>query len=97
MIKKHRLLTAIISGLLLIAAVAIAQARPEVTITSPHPRLVAGQKAIQVAWDKITTAQEFYRSKGVRAEFGGHVANAKRLLEEANAELQAAADVAESK
>jgi hypothetical protein len=53
-----------------------------------HPNLAAAQHLTTQAWEKISAAQ-----KANEFDLGGHAAKAKELLDEANRELKAAAEV----
>ena len=54
-----------------------------------HPNLVAADKALATAWDKISAAQ-----KANEFDMDGHAAKAKELLEQANTQLKEAAEAA---
>lgn len=66
-----------------------AQQGPVVDIGNRHGNLRQAQENIVQAWHLVSEAQEMNDSR-----LGGHAANAKRLLEQANDELRLAADVA---
>jgi hypothetical protein len=83
-------LTAILLTGLLAAAAAPAQPGPAKDINAKHhPNLAAAQRLSAQAFERISAAQtanEF--------DMGGHAAHAKELLDEANKELRAAANMA---
>ena len=54
-----------------------------------HGNLSAAQEYIVMSWQRINRAQQANND-----QLGGHVQKAKELLEQADAELRAAADVA---
>jgi hypothetical protein len=54
-----------------------------------HPNLAAAQRLAKRAFEKIVAAQE-----ANEFDLGGHAAKAKDLLDQANAELKAAAETA---
>lgn len=67
-----------------------AQQRPPVRNISPHrhPNLAAAQRITDRAYQKILEAQQ-----ANEFDLGGHAQHAKELLEQANRELKAAAQV----
>jgi len=68
---------------------ACAQA-PVVNINSDsHPALARAQQSIRVAYKNISEAE-----KANGNDLGGHTSRAKELLDQADVELRAAADVA---
>jgi hypothetical protein len=72
-------------------AMAVAQA-PSVTIDpSRHGNLAAAQDSVVQAWSHISDAQHANDS-----HLGGHAQRAKELLNQANAEIQLAADQADA-
>ena len=85
-----KLVAPILISALFAAGALAAQDKPARNISGrKHPNLAAAQMHCQMAFDKITAAQaanEF--------DMGGHAAKAKELLEQASAELKAAAETA---
>jgi len=59
--------------------------------TSNHPNLAAAQQLCQQAIDKLTAAQE-----ANNRDMKGHAAKAKQLIQQAMAEIQLAAQAADS-
>jgi len=82
--KKILLATALLFGS------SIATAKPATNVSAKkHPNIAAAQKLVTQAFEKITAAQ-----KANEYDMDGHAAKAKDLLEQANAELKAAAEAA---
>jgi hypothetical protein len=77
-----KLMTALVLGL----ALTTASAAPVKNIGKKHPNLAAAQKLLDQAFNKVTAAQ-----KANEYDLGGHAAKAKDLIEQASAELKAAA------
>jgi hypothetical protein len=69
-----------------VSAAAIAQKPAENINPGRHPNLAAAQRFVDQAFNKITAAQ-----KANEWDMSGHAEKAKRLLDEANAELKLAA------
>lgn len=68
---------------------ALAAQQPTVAIdTDGHGNLSAAQEYISMAWQRVDRAQKINNY-----DMSGHAARAKELLEQANAEILAAADV----
>ncbi len=88
MIKDMKFRTIAIGAALVCAGVALGQS-PVVNIGTKHGNLRAAQEFIVNAYGKIDEAQ-----KDNRDQLGGHAEKAKQHLEEADAELRAAADYA---
>lgn len=78
-----------LGGALAFGCATQAQQGPMVDIGNRHGNLRQAQENIVQAWHLVSNAQEMNDSR-----LGGHAANAKRLLEQANDELRLAADVA---
>lgn len=77
---KQRVLTAVFGSTLFLAGYAYGQR---------HPNLLEAQKAIELAWEKISAAQtanEF--------DMGGHAVKAKEHLAQARTEIKLAAEAA---
>lgn len=88
MSKKMRLLTAILIAVLF-CGVTVAQA-PEVNINARlHPNLAEAQRLVVQANRYIDKAQ-----KANRGDMKGHAEKARQLLAQANQELKAAAEAA---
>jgi hypothetical protein len=87
-----KLATHVVLGLALLAggaAFAKAPAPAHNVSAKRHPNLAAAQKALGVAFDKITAAQ-----KANEYDLAGHAAKAKELIDQAAAELKLAAEQA---
>lgn len=87
--KKSILVGVILGAALAFGCATQAQQGPMVDIGNRHGNLRQAQENIVQAWHLVSDAQEMNDSR-----LGGHAANAKRLLEQANDELRLAADVA---
>jgi len=86
---KPRILAVVLTILLMIAGVAIAQ-RPKEDISGRrHPNLAAAQRLSEQAFQRITAAQE-----ANEWDMQGHAKRAKELLSQANNELKLAAEAA---
>lgn len=82
----------ILSAVLACPGVLAAQ-QPTVDIdTDGHGNLSSAQEYVSMAWQRIDRAQ-----KVNNYDMGGHAARAKELLEQADAEIRAAADVLDAK
>ena len=89
MTKRSLFLSFAASTAFVCAGIMFAQA-PVVNIDShKHPNLAAAQSSIVQAYQMIEKAQSANRD-----ELGGHAQKAKDLLSQADAELRAAANVA---
>ena len=86
---KNHLLLAVLGGAILATGCATAQQAPAVDIGERHGNLREAQELIQQAYEVIGRAQYDNNSR-----LGGHAARAKELLQQADAELRQAADVA---
>lgn len=74
---------------LLTAPAILAAQQPTVDIdTDGHGNLQSAQEYVVMAWQRIDRAQKINNY-----DLGGHAGRAKELLEQANAEIRAAADV----
>ncbi len=75
-------------GLISVATAACAQVPPPVQNINPHhhPNLAAAQQHIGEAYNFISAAQRANQN-----QLGGHADRAKQLLDQASAELKAAA------
>ena len=85
---KTRVVTAVLTFLLAVVGVVLAQPRDNVS-KGRHPNLAAAQRLSQQAWEKVVAAQE-----ANEFDLGGHAQKAKNLLDEANKELKLAAEAA---
>jgi len=84
---KTRVVVAIVSSILAIGSIAVAQ-RPKDNISKGlHPNLAAAQRLSQQAWEKIVAAQQ-----ANEWDLAGHAQKAKNLLDEVNKELKLAAE-----
>ncbi|MFO0747792.1 MAG: hypothetical protein U1F43_19320 [Myxococcota bacterium] len=70
-----------------LGGVAMAKPTPN-TSAKKHPNLHSAQVLIEKAYKKVEAAQ-----KANEFDLGGHAQKAKELLDQANAELKAAAEV----
>jgi hypothetical protein len=87
---RNFLLSGIMSGLLVCAGAALAQA-PTLNIDPHrHGNLAEAQQRIMQAYQKIDEAQRDNKN-----ELGGHAEKAKQLLSDADRELKAAAEYAD--
>ena len=89
--------SALVAGGMLCAVLAcpgvLMAQQPTVNIdTDGHGNLSAAQEYIAMAWQRIDRAQQINNY-----DLGGHAGRAKELLEQANAEISAAADVLNAK
>ena len=84
------LATAIFAGGVLVGQVQQIPA-PRVTVGSNHRNLQAAQKAIAQAFNELALAQRENND-----DLGGHANNAGKLLDEANTEVELAAEYANS-
>jgi hypothetical protein len=82
------MLTAALGSLLLIAGLAVAQPKRNVS-AARHPNIAAAQKFSQQAYDKIVEAQQ-----ANEWDMQGHAQKAKNLLDQVNNELKQAAEAA---
>jgi hypothetical protein len=85
---RTRILTAALGSLLLIAGLAVAQPKRNVS-AARHPNIAAAQKFSQQAYDKIVEAQQ-----ANEWDMQGHAQKAKNLLDQVNNELKQAAEAA---
>lgn len=86
---RKELLAAVVGLGLVTGGVMIAQDHPEHDIGRRHPNLMAAQRLVDQAFNKITAAQQ-----ANEFDMDGHAAKAKELLEQANHELKEAAEAA---
>lgn len=88
---KSKLILAVV--LLTGAIVAVFAEAPSVTVdASRHGNLARAQQSIQAAWNSVDTAQH-----DNHYHLGGHAEKAKQLLEQANQEIQLAANAADAR
>lgn len=80
---------AFVLGAMLSAGVAYAAKPVDNVSMKKHPNLAMAQRLVTQAWEKIGAAQ-----KANEFDMGGHAQKAKDLLDQANAELKAAAETA---
>lgn len=69
--------------------VMIAQRPPDENVGRRHPNLMAAQRLIGQAYDKIVAAQD-----ANEWDMNGHAQKAKELLDQANREIKMAAETA---
>jgi hypothetical protein len=76
---------------LIAAAIVFADFKLQASAAGPvrHPNLVAAQKYLNLAYEKITAAQ-----KANEYDLGGHAQKAKELIEQAKIEVKLAAEAA---
>ncbi len=77
---------------ILLAATALAGGPDRNVSPKRHPNLAAAQRLAAQAYDKIVAAQQ-----ANEFDMNGHAKKAKELLEQANAEIKAAAEAANAK
>lgn len=87
----------LVAGGILYAALAcpgvLMAQQPTVDIdTDGHGNLSSAQEYVSMAWQRIDRAQKINNY-----DMGGHAARAKELLQQADAEIRAAADVLDAK
>jgi len=87
-LNKNFLVAAVLSFALCLGGLAIAQPNRNVS-PGRHPNLAAAQRHIQMAWEKITAAQQ-----ANEFDMEGHAQKAKELLDQANREIKLAAEAA---
>jgi hypothetical protein len=78
------------SGILVGQTLVTASAPPKVTVGPNYPNLQAAQRAIGQAWNAATMAQ---KANAGDAQFGSDINQVGRYLNQANDELQVAAEV----
>lgn len=86
---KSLAIAALVATVTLLAPTANAQTPPVNVGAARHPNLAAAQRLAKRAFEKIVAAQD-----ANEFDLGGHAAKAKDLLDQANAELKAAAETA---
>jgi len=80
----------LVGALFLSVVGAAAAQRPQENVSPKrHPNLAAAQRLVEQAFNKISEAQ-----RANEWDLGGHAEKAKKLLDEANAELKQAAQTA---
>jgi hypothetical protein len=83
----------VVLALALPVGLAIAESpAPPPKTAKGHPNLLAAQKLVAQAFDKLEAAQ-----KANEYDLGGHAAKAKELLRQAKAEILQAAEVANTR
>ena len=90
-VEKKSALAAMIGFLLILASLAVAQPKANVS-AGKHPNLAAAQRFSQQAYAKIVAAQE-----ANEWDMQGHAQKAKGLLDQVNSELKLAAEAANKK
>ena len=86
---KRILITGIASGLMLVLGFAFAQQPMQNVSPGRHPNIAAAQRLSEQAYQKLAAAQ-----RANEWDMGGHAQKAKELLEQANAEMKLAAEMA---
>ena len=89
---KNRMLAIVFGSLLLLGVAATAQPPARNVSGARHPNLAAAQRLARQAWEKVVAAQE-----ANEWDMRGHAQKAKELLDQANNELKAAAEMANRK
>ena len=84
---KTRTLMCVLSLIVFLGGIAVAQRPKENVSGARHPNLAAAQRLSQQAWQRIVDAQ-----KANEWDLGGHAQKAKDLLDDANKELKLAAE-----
>jgi hypothetical protein len=84
---KTRISTLVLSLIVLLSGIAVAQRPKENVSGARHPNLAAAQRLSQQAWQRVVDAQ-----KANEWDLGGHAQKAKELLDEVNKELKLAAE-----
>jgi septal ring factor EnvC (AmiA/AmiB activator) len=86
-----RLMTLVLaSGICLLSAASFADPPPPQNVSSStHGNLARAQQAIDEAYRALNEAQQANKS-----DLGGHITNAKTLLQQADAEIKQAAETA---
>jgi len=90
-IAKKSAFVALVGSLLILAGLAVAQPKTNVS-AGKHPNLAAAQRFSQQAYTKIIAAQE-----ANEWDMQGHAQKAKGLLDQVNSELKLAAGAANKK
>jgi hypothetical protein len=90
-IAKKTAFASLIGSLLILAGLAVAQPKANVS-AGKHPNLAAAQRFSQQAYTKIIAAQE-----ANEWDMQGHAQKAKGLLDQVNSELKLAAEAANKK
>jgi hypothetical protein len=83
---KNRITLSLLSFILLVSGVVVAQPQKNVS-GARHPNLAAAQRLSEQAWEKIVNAQQ-----ANEGDLAGHAQRAKDLLDQANNELKLAAE-----
>jgi hypothetical protein len=82
-----RILAVVVSCLLILGGIAVAQ-RPKQNVSGErHPNLAAAQRLSRQAYERIVEAQQVNEW-----DLGGHAQKAKNLLDQVNNELKLAAE-----
>ena len=81
---------ALLSGFALLSTASFADSLPPKNISpANHEHLARAQQGIDESYREIDEAE-----KNAKSDLGGHLSNAKSLLQQADAEIKAAAEVA---
>jgi hypothetical protein len=86
---KNGVFTAVLTFLLILGGIALAQRPKENIDPARHPNLAAAQRFTQQAWDKMVAAQT-----ANEWDLGGHAQKAKESLDVADREMRLAATAA---
>lgn len=92
MTKKNIVLGSALGVALFFGGVALGQRPAQNVSAEKHPNLAAAQRLTNMAFNKITAAQQ-----ANEWDMDGHAAKAKDLLDQANHELKQAAEAANKK
>ncbi len=84
---KTRVFVLVLSLIVFLSGIAVAQRPKEDVSGARHPNLAAAQRLSRQAWQRVVDAQ-----KANEWDLGGHAQKAKELLDEANKELKLAAE-----
>ena len=86
---KRILIAGIVSGLMLLPSSALAQQPMQNVSPGRHPNIAAAQRLSEQAFQKLAAAQ-----RANEWDMSGHAQRAKELLQQANAEMKLAAEMA---
>ena len=86
---KRILIAGIVSGLMLLPSSALAQQPMQNVSPGRHPNIAAAQRLSEQAFQKLAAAQ-----RANEWDMAGHAQRAKELLQQANAEMKLAAEMA---
>ena len=84
---KARVYVFVLSLMVSLGGIAVAQRPKERVSSARHPNLAAAQRLSQQAWQRVVDAQ-----RANEWDLGGHAQRAKELLDQVNKELNLAAE-----